>query len=122
MPDIIREIFAKNLKYFMEKTGVQQADICKALGVSSATASDWCNGNKYPRTDKMQQLADLLGVRFSALTSESGTEDYEDALRLEALHQDPRLGMLFDRAKKMKPEDIDFMLQLADRILKERDE
>lgn len=121
MPDIIREIFAKNLKYFMEKTGVQQADICKALGVSSATASDLCNGNKYPRTDKMQQLADLLGVRFSALTSEKGTEDYEDALRLEALHQDPRLGLLFDRTRKMSHEDVETMLAVAASILRERD-
>ena len=70
MPDIIKEIFAKNLNYFMERTGTTQADICRVLGVSSATASDWCNGKKFPRTDSIQQLADLLGVRFSASTRE----------------------------------------------------
>lgn len=121
MPDIIKEIFAKNLNYFMAKTKTSQADICKALGVSSATASDWCNGNKYPRTDKIQQLADLLGVRFSTLTTENGLNDYEDQQRLEALHQNPRLGLLFDHSRKMKQEDVDFMIQMAERILNERD-
>ena len=121
MPDIVREIFAKNLRYFMEAKGISQADICRELNVSSATASDWCNGNKFPRTDKIQQLADLLGVRFSALTTESGPADYEDQERLEALHQDPRLGLLFDRTRKMRPEDVEFMLQLTERIVKERD-
>ena len=121
MPDIVREIFAKNLRYFMDAKGISQADICRVLNVSSATASDWCNGNKFPRTDKIQRLADLLGVTFSALTTEAGPDNFEDQQRLEALHQDPRLGLLFDRTRKMSKEDVDFMLQMADRIVKERD-
>ena len=121
MPDIIKEIFARNLNYFMIKTGTTQADICRALNVSSATVSDWCNGKKFPRTDSIQHLADLLGVRFSMLTSENGLQDYEDQQRLEDLHQDPRLCLLFDRTRKMSHDDVEFMLQFADRILKERD-
>jgi len=121
MPDNAREIFVRNLKYFMEMKGISQADICHDLDISSATVSDWCTGKKYPRVDAMQRLADLLGVRFSTLTTESGLQDYEDQERLEALHQDPRLGLLFDRSRKMSHEDVEFMLQMADRILKERD-
>lgn len=121
MPDNAREIFVRNLRYFMELKDITQADICRELKVSSATASDWCTGKKYPRVDTMQHLADLLGVRFSALTTETGLRDYEDQQRLEALHQDPRLRLLFDRTRKMTGDDVEFMLQFADRILKERD-
>ena len=121
MSDTAREIFVKNLRFFMETKGITQADICRELKVSSATASDWCAGKKYPRVDAMQRLADLLGIRFSTLTTEGGIESYEDEARLEALHQDPRLGLLFDRSRKMSHEDVEFMLQMADRILKERD-
>lgn len=121
MPDNAREIFVKNLHYLMEAKGISQADICRELDVSSATVSDWCSGKKYPRVDKMQRLADLLGVLFSTLTTESGIQDFEDQRRMEALHQDPRLGLLFDRTRKMSHEDVEFMLQMADRILKERD-
>jgi len=121
MPDNAREIFVKNLRYFMEARGISQADICRELEVSSATASDWCTGKKYPRVDAMQRLADLLGVTFSILTTEAGMEDYEDQQRLEALHQNPQLGMLFDRSRKMSKEDVNFMLQMAERILNERE-
>lgn len=121
MSDTAREIFVKNLRYLMEAKGISQADICRELNVSSATASDWCTGKKYPRIDAMQRLADLLCVRYSTLTTENGLNDYEDALRLEALHQNPRLGLLFDHTSKMKKEDVDFMIQMAERMIKERD-
>jgi len=121
MPDFAREIFVRNLKYFMEARGISQADICRELDRSSATVSDWCSGKKYPRIDAMQKLADLLGVKFSALTTENGPKDFEDQERLEALHQNPRLGLLFDRTRKMSHEDIEFMLQFADRLNKNQE-
>jgi len=121
MSDTAREIFVKNLRFFMESRDVSQADICRELGVSSATVSDWCTGKKYPRIDAMQKLADLLGVRYSTLTTESGMRDFEDQARLEALHQNPRLGLLFDRTRKMSSADVDAMLAIAASILKERD-
>ena len=121
MPDTARETFVKNLRHLMEAKGISQADISRELDVSSATASDWCTGKKYPRIDVMQRLADLLGVRYSTLVTENGLVDFEDQRRLEAIHQNPRLGLLFDRSRKMSHEDVEFMLQMADRILKERD-
>jgi transcriptional regulator with XRE-family HTH domain len=121
MPDNAREIFVRNLRFLMDARGITQADICRELNVSSATASDWCTGKKYPRVDAMQRLADLLGVMFSTLTTETGLQDYEDQQRLEALHQDPRLRLLFDRARKISHDDVEFMIQYTDRILKERD-
>lgn len=113
MSDNAREIFAKNLHYIMEARGITQADICRVLDISSATASDWCSGKKFPRIDALQRLADLLCVRLSTLTSEDGLRDYEDQQILEALHQDPKLRMLFDRAKKMSDRDKDKMLQIS---------
>jgi len=47
--------------------------------------------------------------------------DQEDYDVLEALHQNPRLGLLFKRSSKMTSEDVDFMILMADKILKERD-
>ena len=120
MSDNAREIFIKNLRYIMDKKGITQADICRELKVPSATISNWCTGQRYPRIDKMQQLADMLGVRFSTLTTEAGLQDYEDQQRLEALHQNPELGMLFDKTRSMSKDDITFMAQIADRIMKER--
>jgi transcriptional regulator with XRE-family HTH domain len=121
MPDIVKEIFAKNLRYLMESKGITQADICRALDVSSATVSDWCSGKKYPRTDKIQHLADMLGVLFSTLTTENGISDYEDMQRLEALHQNPTLCLLFDKQKKLDEPDLNAVLAVVNAISKERD-
>lgn len=120
MPDTAREAFVKNLRYLMEARGISQADICRELDVSSATASDWCTGKKYPRIDVMQRLAELLGVRYSTLVTENGLADFEDQQRLEALHQDPDLRMLFDHTRTMPHEDVLFILQLAKRMKKDR--
>ena len=121
MPDNMKEIFVRNLKYLMEARGITQADICREMDVSSATVSNWCTGQKFPRVDKLQRIAEILGVNHSMLITEDGLKDYEDQMRLEALHQDPRLGLLFDHTRKMKKEDVDFMIQMAKKILNERD-
>ncbi len=121
MSETVREIFAKNLRYFMELKGITQADICRELNIPSATMSNWFTGQRYPRIDKMQQLADMLGVSYSMLTTEAGLQDYDDQQRLEALHQDPRLGLLFDKTRKMSHADVETMLAVAASILKERD-
>lgn len=120
MPDDARQIFAEHLAIIMERRGINQADIAREMEVTAATVSNWCNGVKYPRIDVMQRLADYLHVNLSALVSEDGLKDLDDMDRLEALHQNPALGLLFDRSRKMSHEDIQFMLSVADRILKER--
>ena len=120
MPDNIREIFVKNLRYFMEKKKISQADICRELKVSSATVSDWCNGKKHPRPDAIGRLADLLGIRFSMLTTEDGPLAFEDQQRLEALHQNPKLRLLFDIQKNLDDSDLNAVLGVVNAIAKER--
>ena len=69
----------------------------------------------------MEAITDVLNVPMGYLMYGEDTVSDADRNRLEALHQNPRLGMLFDRQMKMKSEDVDFMLQMAERIIKERD-
>ena len=121
MPDNAREIFVRNLRYLMNARGISQADICRELGMSSTTVSDWCTGKKYPRVDAMQRLADLLGVLFSTLTTESGLQDFEDQQRLEALHQNPTLRLLFDKQRTLDDSDLTAVLAVVNPIKKERD-
>jgi transcriptional regulator with XRE-family HTH domain len=121
MPDNAREIFVKNLRYLMNARGISQADICRELGMSSTTVSDWCTGKKYPRVDAMQRLADLLGVLFSTLTTEGGIQDFEDQQRIEVLHENPTLRMLFDKQRNMDQTDLSAVLAVVNAIQKERD-
>lgn len=85
MPDDARAVFAKNLSFLLDQRGKTQIDISRELEVATGTVSSWVNGLKYPRIDKMQRLADYLGVRMSILVEENGIDVFkreEDENRL----------------------------------------
>ena len=62
-----KNIFASNLKRYMDAKGKSRNDISEALGISYFTVSDWVNGKKYPRMDKVEMLANYFGVQKSDL-------------------------------------------------------
>ena len=70
-----KEIFSINLKRLMEQKGVSRQDLSKVLGVSYFTISDWVNGKKYPRMDKVERLADYFHVLKSDLIEDKGTNE-----------------------------------------------
>lgn len=66
MPDFeAREAFPKILAAYMEQNNMRQADVARSVHVSKQIVSDWLHGKKFPRVDKMQELADLFGVLMS---------------------------------------------------------
>lgn len=60
-------IFSKNLQRLMASKDVSRKDIANYLGISYFTVSDWVNGKKYPRMDKVELLARYFGVLKSDL-------------------------------------------------------
>lgn len=74
MPDsAARMAFPRILRMYMERNRMNQSDIADKLHVSKQTVSDWINGKKFPRVDKMQELADLFGVLMSDMYTPSAT-------------------------------------------------
>lgn len=73
----LNKIFSKNLRYWLEYRGKTQADLCKVIGVSSATVSDWCNEKKMPKMDKIVDICRWLMIEISDLISEK-TNHYDD--------------------------------------------
>jgi transcriptional regulator with XRE-family HTH domain len=65
-----KSIFATNLKRQMDIHHKTRRQICKDLGFSYYTFSDWVNGKKYPRMDKVELLAKYFGVLKSDLIEE----------------------------------------------------
>ncbi len=68
-----KDIFADNLKKYMELNGKSRREICEALGFSYYTFSDWVNGKKYPRMDKVEMLANYFGIKKSDLIERKAT-------------------------------------------------
>lgn len=83
--DEIRKIFSKNLTNLLEERNKSQKDLVDFIGVSSSTVSNWCTGQKLPRMDKVQLIANWLGVSNSDLLENKKTEPqltYEDMIRI----------------------------------------
>lgn len=72
-----KSIFAENLKKYMEQNNKSRRDISEALGISYYTVSDWVNGKKYPRMDKVEMLASYFGILKSDLIEEKITPEMQ---------------------------------------------
>lgn len=72
-----KEVFAKNLTYYMEQSGKNQKELAQVAGVSAPTLNEWIKAKKFPRIDKIQRLADYFGVLKSDLIEEKMTEEKE---------------------------------------------
>lgn len=62
-----KEVMAANLKKYMDRKGVNAAEVCSALGFKPNTFSNWINAKIYPRIDKIQLLAEYFGISKAAL-------------------------------------------------------
>ena len=71
-----KEVFAKNLNYYMEKYGKTRNDIAKITNVPYSTVSSWCNALYYPRIDKIEMLANYFNILKSDLVENKSKPQY----------------------------------------------
>lgn len=72
-----KEVFARNLQYYVDKSGKTQKEICETIGVPTSTFNNWMKGLKYPRIDKIEMLANLFHILKSDLIEEKTKEHRE---------------------------------------------
>ena len=68
-----KEIFAKNLQYYMDFYGKDRNDIAKICDVPYSTVASWCNALYYPRIDKIEILANYFNILKSDLVEDKNT-------------------------------------------------
>lgn len=69
-----KEIFAKNLRYYMKLNHKDRNDISRDLDLPYTTVTSWYNAEFYPRIDKIQLLANYFCIQKSDLVEEH--DDY----------------------------------------------
>lgn len=69
-----KEVFAANLRRYMEQRGKTQKELAEIAGVSGPTMHDWLKAKKYPRIDKIEILANYFGILKSDLIEEKSEE------------------------------------------------
>lgn len=77
-----KEVFAENLKRKAKENGKSRKDISEDLNLSYFTVTDWFNGKKMPRMDKVEKLATYFGCLKSDLIEDKQKQSAQSELSL----------------------------------------
>lgn len=72
-----KETMAKNLKYYIAKSGKDRRELAETWGFPYSTVTEWINGKKYPRIDRIEVMAEYFGILKSDLIEER-TEEHRE--------------------------------------------
>lgn len=100
-----KEVFARNLRSYMESRGKNQKELAEIVGVSAPTMNDWLKGKKYPRIDKIEILANYFGILKSDLIEDKKEQPTE-----------------YDGLSKKRKAFIDKVMQMSDAELDRLDQ
>ena len=100
-----KEIFSKNLRYFIEQIGITQKEFSEIIGVATSTLNDWMQAKKYPRIDKIELMANYFGILKSDLIEKP--ENNSSGIRAELISKlsdlsDPQVELLNQMIDNMK--------------------
>lgn len=119
-----REIFSKNLQYYMNLYNKTRIQVAKDIGVSYTTFTSWIKGTNYPSIDKIELLANYFRVNKADLIENKYSENeqyYNDPSVSEyaqAIKDNPDLRLLFDASKDMSKDDINFVINTIEMLKK----
>jgi len=72
-----KEILARNLSYYVDRSGKTQKELADLFGASTSAFNDWMNAKKYPRIDKIEIMANYFGILKSDLIEDKTAEHKE---------------------------------------------
>lgn len=109
-------MLAERIRMLREQAGLTQSAFAKAFGVAQSTVAGWESGAREPNIATVRRLADFFCVTADYLLG--GDVPALDE-RLEAMHKNPKLGLLFDRTARMTSEDLDAVLHIVRQMQKD---
>lgn len=107
-----KAIFSKNLKYYIDKSGKDRRELAEEWGFPYSTVTEWINGRKYPRIDRIEVMADYFGIQKSDLIEEQ-TE--KPTAADDGLSENVR--MLIEFAKSVPEDKAALVLQVMKTIV-----
>ncbi|HEM6204643.1 TPA: helix-turn-helix transcriptional regulator [Streptococcus suis] len=116
MPIENKDIFSKNLKYYMDKKGVDRNQLCSDLDLKYTTVRDWIKGITYPRIGKIELLANYFGINKSDLIEEKSTIPSSS---IPLPNFDPRKTILLSNYDKLNDTRKNKLLATSETLLAE---
>lgn len=62
-----KEIMSRNLKKYISISGKDRKELSAIWGFPYSTVTEWVNGKKYPRVDRIQIMAEYFGIDMADL-------------------------------------------------------
>lgn len=106
-----KEIFARNLAFYIERSGKTQKDLSLEWGIATSTINNWVMGKKYPRMDKVEMMANYFGILKSDLIEDKTKTPAED----DGLTKDQQA--LIDFARSLPEDKAALALRLLQSIV-----
>ncbi len=116
MPTENKDIFSKNLKYYMDKKGIDRNQLCSDLDLKYTTVRDWIKGITYPRIGKIELLANYFGINKSDLIEEKSTIPSSS---IPLPNFDPRQAILLSNYSKLNETRKNKLLATSEMLLAE---
>ena len=116
--------FSNNLRYLRKKYDMSQEDLANKLGYKSfTTIQKWESGVSEPSVSMVKKIAELFGVTMDQMTNDDLSDaenhyylDPEAAEIAQEVQQRPELKILFDASRKVSADDLEFVVDMIDRL------
>ena len=120
-----KEVLAKNLKYYIEKSGKDRKELADIWGFPYSTVTEWINAKKYPRIDRIEKMADYFGILKSDLIEER-TEEHREMQKKNStlvdltirMQKDSEFFSLIEGINQLNPEQLAGVKQIVTAFLK----
>ena len=118
MPAWSKEVFAENLKRYMDAFDITQKELAEIVGVSAPTVNDWVKAKKYPRIDKIEIMAEYFGILKSDLIEnrELKEKPEEMAVLTAQILRDAELLEMIKKYRKLSEKNKIAVLQMIDNL------
>lgn len=115
--------FGEKLRQLRKSRGISQQKLADSIGVAQSTIAGYETSVREPDFATIERFARFFRVPFSSLTPSDEVLDDEFIHQVaDVLHQNPKLGLLFDKARYLNGKDIDAVLSVVNAIARERDD
>ena len=106
----LNSIIAQNISIYMLDRGLSQAEVAEKIGVSHQAVSNWVNGYKIPRTDKLDRLCVLFHCSRSDLLNEKDPES-------DFSFRDDEVLIMAEKLRLLSSAELASVMSLVDALL-----
>ena len=113
----------ENYEKIIKERGLTNYKVSKDTGIAQSVLSTWKTKGTTPKADKLQILAEYLGVSIDYLLGvqqNAQPEEYyqnnEASRTAQEAFDNPDMRILFDAAKGSRPEDIRMAAEMLRRL------